>query len=131
MADFNKHFNGNTYVLSDFGERFLGGFGKMLQGLSIGRPDVVRLEDVEFEKQFVVYSSDEVEARYILSTSFMEQIMAFKKKTNANIQLSFVGNNINVAIPMKENMFEPSIRKTVLNFEDIKMYYSQLQFCVQ
>lgn len=129
IADFNKHFNGNTYVLSDFGERFLGGFGKMLQGLSIGCPDVVRLEDVEFEKQFVVYSSDEVEARYILSTSFMEQIMAFKKKTNANIQLSFVGNNINVAIPMKENMFEPSIRKTVLNFEDIKMYYSQLQFC--
>ncbi|MBK9503984.1 MAG: DUF3137 domain-containing protein [Bacteroidetes bacterium] len=30
IADFNKHFNGNTYVLSDFGERFLGGFGKML-----------------------------------------------------------------------------------------------------
>ncbi|MBK7441553.1 MAG: DUF3137 domain-containing protein [Bacteroidetes bacterium] len=130
IADFNKNFAGQTYVLSDFGERFLGGFGKMLQNLSVGRPDVVRLEDVEFEKQFVVYSTDEVEARYILSPSFMEQIMAFKNKTNAKIQFSFVGNNIYMAMPMKENLFEPSLRKTVMNFEDIKSYYSQLQFCV-
>ena len=130
IADFNKHFSGETYVLSDFGERFLGGFGKMFQNLSIGRPDVVRLEDVEFEKQFVVYSTDEVEARYILSTSFMEQIMAFKKKTNSNIQFSFVGSNIYMALPMKSNLFEPSVRRTVFNFEDIQTYYSQLQFCV-
>lgn len=73
---------------------------------------------------------DEVEARYILSPSFMEQIMAFKNKTNAKIQFSFVGNNIYMAMPMKENLFEPSLRKTVMNFEDIKSYYSQLQFCV-
>jgi len=39
IADFNKHFSGQTYVLSDFGERFLGAFGKMIQGFSIGRPE--------------------------------------------------------------------------------------------
>ncbi|MBK9503985.1 MAG: DUF3137 domain-containing protein [Bacteroidetes bacterium] len=94
----------------------------------MGRPDVVRLEDVEFEKQFVVYSSDEVEARYILSTSFMEQIMAFKRKQMPIFNCRLLAIMLMWAIPMKENMFEPSIRKTVLNFEDIKMYYSQLQF---
>lgn len=130
IADFNKHFTGQTYVLSDFGERFLGLFGKMMQSITIGRPEVVRMEDPVFEKQFVVYSSDETEARYILSTSFMERILAFKNKTNTNIQLSFIDNNINLAVPLKKNFFEPSIRRSVLNFEDVTLYYEQLLFCV-
>lgn len=50
-----------------------------MQNINVGRPDVVRLEDPEFEKIFVVYSSDEVEARYILSTSFMERLVEFRK----------------------------------------------------
>ncbi len=130
IADFNKHFTGQTYVLSDFGERFLGAFGKMMQGLSIGRPEVVRMENPIFEKQFVVYSSDETEARYILSTAMMERILAFKEKTKANIQLSFADNNIYMAVPLKKNFFEPSIRRSVMNFDDVKDYYEQLLFCV-
>ena len=129
IADFNKHFHGQTYVLSDFGERFLGFFGKLMQNINVGRPEVVRLEDPEFEKIFVVYSSDEVEARYILSTSFMERLVEFRKKMNSSVQLSFVGNNIYMAIPMKKNLFEPSLRRTVMNFEDIKEYYKQILFC--
>lgn len=129
IADFNKHFNGQTYVLSDFGERFLGFFGKLMQNINVGRPDVVRLENPEFEKIFVVYSSDEVEARYILSTSFMERLVAFRKKMNSSVQLSFVGSNIYMAIPMKQNLFEPSLRKTVMNFEVIREYYDQILFC--
>lgn len=130
IADFNKHFSGQTYVLSDFGERFLGAFGKMMQGLSIGRPEVVRMEDPLFEKQFVVYASDETEARYILSPSMMERILNFKNKTNSNIQLSFANNNIYMAVPLKTNFFEPSLRRSVLNFDDVKDYYEQLLFCV-
>ncbi len=129
IADFNKHFTGQTYVLSDFGERFLGFFGKLMQNINVGRPDVVRLEDPEFEKIFVVYSSDEVEARYILSTSFMERLVEFRKKMDCSVQLSFVGNNMYMAIPMKKNLFEPSLRRTVMNFEDIKEYYKQILFC--
>ncbi|MBK7037161.1 MAG: DUF3137 domain-containing protein [Chitinophagales bacterium] len=129
IADFNKHFNGQTYVLSDFGERFLGFFGKLMQNINVGRPDVVRLEDPEFEKIFVVYSSDEVEARYILSTSFMERLVEFRKKMNSSVQLSFVGSNMYMAIPMKKNLFEPSLRRTVMNFNDIQEYYKQILFC--
>ncbi len=129
IADFHKHFHGQTYVLSDFGERFLGLFGKMLQGMSIGRPDVVRLEDPEFEKYYVVYSSDEVEARYILSTTFMQRIVEFRKEHDSKIQFSFIGSNIYMAIPMKRNLFEPSLRKTVMNFADVENYYDQILFC--
>jgi len=88
------------------------------------------LENPVFEKQFVVYSSDETEARYILSTSMMERILAFKEKTKTNIQLSFCDSNIYMAVPLKKNFFEPSIRRSVMNFDDVKDYYEQLLFCV-
>lgn len=129
VADFNKHFNGQTYVLSDFGERFLGAFGRMMQSINVGRPDVVRLEDPEFEKQFVVYSSDAVEARYILSPAFMQRLLEFKKRTGSNIQCSFVNNNIYLALPMKENLFESSLRRSVMNMNDVEEFYKDLLFC--
>lgn len=129
IGDFNKRFNGQTYVLSDFGERYLGFFGKMMQNMSIGRPDVVRLENPEFEKLFVVYSSDPVEARYILSTSFMERIVAYRKKIDAAVQFSFIDSNIYMAVPMKKNLFEPSLRHSVMNFDAVKNYFDQINFC--
>ncbi len=129
IADFNKHFNGQTYVLSDFGERYLGFFGKLMQNISVGRPDVVRLENPDFEKLFVVYSSDPVEARYILSPSFMERLLEYRKKLNSSIQFSFIDSNIFMAVPMRKNLFEPSLRRTVMNFDDVKSYYEQIIFC--
>lgn len=129
IADFNKAFSGQTYVLSDFSERFLGYFGKLFQNINISRPDIVRLEDPEFEKHFAVYSTDEVEARYILSPALMQRIMEFKKKTNSGVQLSFLDSSIYLAIPMRKNLFEPKLYKSVMNFNDIEEYYHQLQFC--
>lgn len=129
IADFHKNFIGKTYVLSDFGERFMGFFGKMFQDMNIMRPDVVRLENPEFEKYFVVYATDQVEARYILSPSFMEKLLAFRKRVNTTIQLSFIESQVYLAIPMKKNLFEPSLRKTVKRFEDVEEYYDQVCFC--
>ncbi|MHC5156442.1 MAG: DUF3137 domain-containing protein, partial [Planctomycetota bacterium] len=53
IADFNKHFAGQTLVLPDSAEKLFGGFGKMLQSWNIGRPDLIKLEDPEFEREFV------------------------------------------------------------------------------
>ncbi len=129
IADFNKNLQGQTYVLSDFGERFLGLFGKMMQNINVGRPDVVRLEDPEFEKLFVVYASDPVEARYILSPSFMQRLVALRKKLNASVQVSFIGSNMYMALPMKKNLFEASLRRSVMHYDAIQEYYDQILFC--
>ena len=67
--DFNKHFNVKTYVLTDTAEKMFGFLGKKLQSMNSSRDDLVYLENPDFEKQFVVYSSDQIEARYILSPS--------------------------------------------------------------
>lgn len=129
IADFNKHFQGQTYILSDFGERFMGGFGRFFQNINMMRPDVVRLEDPEFEKYFAVYGTDAVEARYILSPSFMERLLTYRKKTDAQIQCSFVDNHLYIAVPYALNLFEPSVRKTVMNPQDVLKIYNSVKFC--
>ncbi|MHC4989207.1 MAG: DUF3137 domain-containing protein, partial [Planctomycetota bacterium] len=123
IADFNKHFQGQTLVLPDSAEKLFGSFGKMLQSWNIGRPDLIKLEDPEFEREFVVYGSDQIEARYILSTSLMRRILDFKNKTGTKIYLSFTGSKVYVAVPMTKNMFEPKYFASVSDFAPILDYY--------
>ena len=79
IADFNKNFIGRTYVFPDAGSSFLG-IGKLFEKWSGGRGELVKLENPEFEKIFTVYSTDQVEARYILSPSLMERLVKFRMK---------------------------------------------------
>lgn len=65
---FPKPFKGHTQVLAR------GGF------LDATHPgEVVHLEDPVFKHYFDVYSTDQVEARYILTPGFMERFLAFGK----------------------------------------------------
>lgn len=130
LADFHKHFKAKTYVLSDFGERYMGYFGAMFQQINLMRPGLVKLENEEFEKYFVVYSTDETEARYILSPALMERLLQFRKRTGAAIQCSFVDERIYIALPMRDKLFEPSLYKTVLHYGDIEEFRKEMEFCV-
>ena len=48
--------------------------------MNFSRPPLVKLEDPEFEKHFVVSGEDQVEARYILSTCLMQRLTDFRNK---------------------------------------------------
>ena len=65
----NKNFSGKTIVQAD-----AGGVGNWLRD-KLGGMDTVNLEDPRFEKIFEVYSDDQIEARYLLTTSFMERLV--------------------------------------------------------
>ncbi len=58
-------------MLPDFAEKLLGKFGQKFQK-SFTHGKLVKLENPEFEKEFVVYSSGQQEARYILTPVMME-----------------------------------------------------------
>jgi len=126
MADFNKEFKGITVVLPDTAERLFGHIGTMLQSWNIKRADLVKLEDPEFEKMFVVYGKDQIEARYVLSTSLMRRIVEFKKKTKRRVYLSFVGSKIFVAVAYGRDLFEPRIFRTLLDFAPVREYFEDL-----
>ncbi len=130
VGDFNKDFRGWTVVLPDTAERLFGRLGQKLQAMNIFRGQLIKLEDPEFERNFAVYGSDQIEARYILSTSLMSRIVDFKKSSGRKIHLSFVGSRVFVAISYTRSLFEPRIFTTLLDFEPIRGYFEDLQLAV-
>lgn len=129
-ADFNKDFKGTTFVLPDRAEKLLGSIGSMFQKANKTRGDLVQLEDPAFEKEFAVYSDDQIEARYILSHSLMTRILEFKNKSKKRISIAFRNSNVYVAIPYVKDLFEPRVFCTLIDFEPIKDYYHDLSLAV-
>ncbi len=125
IADFNKHFKGKTFVRTDIAEKIFGTLiGSGLQKI-FSKASLVKLENLEFEREFVVKSTDPVEARYILTPSLMERVMNLQRKYN-KIQFSFIASKMYIAIPSNKDRFEPSIFKNVNNFELIKDFYNEI-----
>jgi hypothetical protein len=130
IGQFNKDVKGRTFVLPDIWEKLLGRIGHNLQKLHSLRGDLVKLEDVEFEKAFAVYSTDQVEARYILSTSLMQRLLDFRRKAGRNVLMSFIGSRVYIAVPHQEDLFEPNLFKSLLNFDAVKGHFENLKLAV-
>lgn len=127
VADFNKNFDGSTQVIPDREEKFLGNLANIMQSFDIEYGELVKLEDPEFEKQFVVYGDNQITSRYILSTDLMRRILEFKNKIGVDIYLSFVNSNIFIAIPCSNDLFKPGILRKLTNFDRIEKYFLFLQ----
>ena len=127
IADFNKNFNGSTIIMPDHsgGGGFLSGIGQFFQKFS-SKGQLVKLEDPEFEKRFVVYGSDQVEARYILSPSLMQRITEFRDSSDREFRMSFIDSNVCIAINCNKNLFEPRLFSSVIDFAPIKEYYQDM-----
>ena len=107
QLEMNKNFSSKTVVFKDKG---IFNFLQQSGGLQ-----KVALEDSIFEKEFEVYSNDQLEARYLLTTAFMERMLAVRNAYKTNkIQFSFFDNSLLIAINTPKNMFESTslFRKT-------------------
>lgn len=100
LFEMNKNFKGRTVVLKDRG--IIGNAINKVNGLQN-----VKLEDSRFEKVFEIYSDDQIEARYLLTTAFMERMLKLRDLYEGkSIQFCFDNNTLLLAIPTKQNMFE-------------------------
>lgn len=105
--DFNKNFVGHTVIVSNLQSRILGG----LLGQSETRKgkEIVRLENPDFERLFSVYSTDQQQARYLLTPKLMELIIQAQAVLAAELKLSFHDNSMFVTVPQKKDRFEVSL----------------------
>jgi hypothetical protein len=130
-AEFPKHFIGQTVVLPDTAEKFFGSFlGKMLQSYNLSREALVKMDNPEFERYFVVYGTDQTESRYILSHSMMERIVAFRKKVGHEVSLSFVGGELFIAVHYNKDTLEPAIYTSLLDYKIAREYIETLFFAM-
>lgn len=127
VADFNKAFRTTTIVLPDKAEKLLGGMGRALQKFNVQNGELIKLEDPEFERLFVVYGQDQVEARYILSTSLMQRITAYQTRAQKEIRLSFADSKLYVAIAFDRELFEPTWKDSLVDFGRIREYYDDMK----
>ena len=98
-VDFHKKFNGRTVISKE------QGWFDLFK--SWGMPgEHVKLESPQFENLFDVYSSDQVEARYLLTPAFMERVVALSRHFGRGMQLAFDGGNLYLAGPRSGDMFE-------------------------
>jgi hypothetical protein len=115
VADFNKHFFGRTLIKP-----------KAVNFLSKLFGSHVALEDPEFNKFFTVTSTDQVEARYIMTPALMERLKSLRAKTGT-FSASFVGGNLFMAVEMKSNAFEPDLSKSLVNGEQVQEILTNLR----
>ncbi len=67
----------------------------------------VKLEDPEFSEKYFVDADDQIEARYLLTTSFMERYKNIKNAFHATkIEASISGNNMIFAISTDKDLFK-------------------------
>ncbi len=114
----HKNFKGKTIIKRDS-----GGIGNWLTDKTNALENV-KLEDPVFEKQFEVYSSDQIEARYLLTTSFMERLLKLSStfgddeiaginipksfRERRGLQASFYDDKLLIMIPTQKDRFEPA-----------------------
>lgn len=114
IADFHKDFQGQTTVVRN---------SLLKLNFSGSR---VKLENPEFEKIFDVYSTNQIEARYLLSPSMMEQLVALDRGLNKSIKISFRNSSILIAIPESKDHFEASIWKSISDLNQLKSDFSTI-----
>lgn len=129
VADFNKHFEGSTVVLPNRHGR--SALARILQKVNLSRREkLVKLEDPEFNKYFVVYADDQIESRYVLSPSLMQRLIDFRKKNGNPLHISFVSSFLFLAIGYTKDLFEPSYFKSLTRFETVKPYFEDISLAV-
>ncbi|KXX69632.1 DUF3137 domain-containing protein [Flammeovirga sp. SJP92] len=116
-ADFNKYFSGETFVRTKGWDLDL-----------LGSDSTVKLEDPNFSKIFKVKSTDQLEARYILTPNVMEAFINLYNYYRKPIDVSFVGSRVNCAVSFDEDLFAPPIYDTIYDLEVIQRVCSLFYF---
>lgn len=79
----------------------------MLSNVYHNKSQEINLEDTNFEKNFYVECDDPIEARYILTPSFMERLNKLKTAFSAkNIWVEIENNQVTFAIETDNDLFE-------------------------
>lgn len=129
-ADFHKEFRGKTFVRSDVAEKAFGRFARILQKPIFSDLQLVQLEDPDFEREFVVQSTDQIEARYILSPSLMRRMFELKERFGSRVEFSFLLSRVHIAISTSRNFFEPKLGKSLEDPTTLRESLDQVSLCM-
>ena len=118
-----KNFSGVTLIRADKKLKILGDIETMLER--------VNFEDNVFEKEFDVYSTNQIEARYLLTTAFMDRLVNAMDKKKRQIIGSFEVGNVYIGVQDSKDLFELDISKSLTDKETFKPLFNELEQAVE
>jgi len=100
--------------------------GGMLGGLIDLLPEQagekVILDDSEFMSLYTILAETEETARRLLTDDLRRHLIALRKSTGQQVRVSFQPGQISVALSLDNDLFDPSVRKTVHSYEVVSQF---------
>lgn len=128
-ADFNKNFKGVTVIRpKDITSTMGAWIAKAVPVFFSKNSQLVELENIEFRKTFITHSTDQIEARYILTPAMMDKICELNQRSSYTVSLSFIESRVYIAFPLSENYFEPPLFKSLLSPSCLEKDLQIIQF---
>ncbi|MCM1339194.1 MAG: DUF3137 domain-containing protein [Muribaculaceae bacterium] len=113
--DMNKTFKGHTFIVEKSNTKL----NLMARKNNF---EVVHLEDTDFMKQFNIYSKNQIEARYILTTAFIERLKNIKQVYKAKyIRVAFKDNKVVLLVQTGRDMFKMGGAKPLQKEEFVQL----------
>ena len=85
------------------------------------------MDSAEFEKNFDIYSSDQILAMRILTSDIMDYMVNFTTENKVKFEITILNQDLFIRIHCK-NMFEASLSKSSIDENILKEYYTYLNF---
>ena len=116
--DFNKKFNSHTVILPD----------SIFHNSPFVHLKHTVLEDVVFEKNYDVYTNDEVEARYLITTAFMERLNNIKEVFDAKrTRCAFFEDQLIIGLETKKDTFSIcDLNKPLVDSEQFSKMFKEM-----
>ena len=91
-----------------------------------GAMNRVALEDPVFEKNFNVYSTNQIEARFLITTAFMQRLIKTEQKFKGNISCHFENGEIFICINDSKDRFEIPMDKSLVDEKTLLPVFEDL-----
>lgn len=107
---------------------FKNKINKIREFVGFEKLENVQLEDSVFNKKYSVYSSDQIEGRYLVTTAFMERFKNLQIAFNSKkIKCAFANDKIYFAIQTNKNVFEiGNTFKSLENPKTIETFFNEI-----
>lgn len=118
-----NYFKGGTYIWNRGDEQLaVSIMDEHYRLFSLPRVYRIKVAHEQFNKYFSVYSTYPAEAEVLLNQEMLQRITDFRKQLDRDIRISVVAGKFYVAIPVEENLLEPSPHN-LKDKEKIKNYF--------
>ena len=130
VAGFPRECRGSIFVVPDFTEKYFGMLGAKFQKVGSGLGQhLLRIDNPEFEKAFIVRATDPAEVITVLTPELQEQILTLRARFGRDLRLAFKPSHLFIAIPSSKEWFEPKMSRPASSHAHVSALCQQLKAC--